>query len=140
MGLNCLYMINWLLSTFCLFVWRCLANLKKLGCNSARSTLGIPSGCCRSSRLPDIMPFSQGGQGSDQWVSACLFFCWSCLSGVSPKTERNVHSAQAESMDRGLESKDQVMEWRGDNSSDAKPHAQHAGGAGLSEQQDWGPS
>ena len=64
MGLNCLYMINWLLSTFCLFVWRCLANLKKLGCNSARSTLGIPSGAsgrCRSSQLPDVISFS--------WVS-----------------------------------------------------------------------
>ena len=73
MGLNCLYMINWLLSTFCLFVWRCLAILKKLGCNSARSTLGIPSGAsgrCRSSRLPDVMPFSRGGQGSDRWASA----------------------------------------------------------------------
>ena len=73
MGLGCLYMINWLLSTFCLFVWQCLANLKKLGCNSARSTLGIPSGAsgrCRSSRLPDVMPFSRGGQGSDWWASA----------------------------------------------------------------------
>ena len=62
MGLNCLYMINWLLSTFCLFVWQCLANLKKIGCNSARSTLGIPSGasgCCRSSRLSDVISFSQ---------------------------------------------------------------------------------
>ena len=62
MGLSCLYMINWLLSTFCLFVWRCLANLKKLGCNSARSTLGIPSGAsgrCRSSQLPDVISFSR---------------------------------------------------------------------------------
>ena len=78
MGLNCLYMINWLLSTFCLFVWRCLVNLKKLGCNSARSTLGIPSGAsgrCRSSRLPDVMPFSRGGQGSDRWASAWLEAC-----------------------------------------------------------------
>ena len=74
MGLGCLYMINWLLSTFCLFVWQCLANLKKRGCNSARSTLGIPSGAsgrCRSSQLPDVMPFSRGGQGSDRWASAC---------------------------------------------------------------------
>ena len=61
MGLSCLYMINWLLSTFCLFVWQCFANLKKLGCNSARSMLSIPSGasgCCCSSRLPDIISFS----------------------------------------------------------------------------------
>ena len=43
-------------------------------------------------------------------------------------------------MDRGLESKGQVVGQRGDDSSDAKPHAQHAGGAGLSRRQDWGPS
>ena len=58
MGLSCLYMINLLLSTFCLFVWQCLANLKELVCNSTWSTLGIPSGassCCRSSRLLDVM-------------------------------------------------------------------------------------
>ena len=86
MGLNCLYIINWLLSTFCLFVWRCLANLKKLGCNSARSTLGIPSGAsgrCRSSRLPDVMPFSRGGQGSDRWASAWLLPTGRCARSSS---------------------------------------------------------
>ena len=71
LGLSCLYIINWLLSTFCLFVWRCLANLKKLGCNSARSTLGIPSGAsgrCRSSRLPDVISFSRAS-GEDKAVT-----------------------------------------------------------------------
>ena len=61
-------------------------------------------------------------------------------SGVSPKTERNVRNAGAETMDRGLGDKGQVVEQRGDDSSDAKPHAQHAGGAGLSRRQDWGAS
>ena len=43
-------------------------------------------------------------------------------------------------MGQGLESKDQAVRWRGDNLSDAKPHTLHAGGVGLSEWQDWGPS
>ena len=67
-----------------------------------------------------------------------MMFC--ILSGVSPKTERNVRGAWAETMDRGLEGKGQVVGQRGDDLSDAKPHAQHAGGAGLSRWQDWGPS
>ena len=62
------------------------------------------------------------------------------MSGVSPKTEWNVRGAWAERVDQGLESKGQVVGQRGDDSSDAKPHAQHAGGAGLLERQDWGPS
>ena len=48
--------------------------------------------------------------------------------------------AWAETTGRGLESKGQVVRWRGDDSSDAKPHAQHVGRAGLSGRQDWGPS
>ena len=43
-------------------------------------------------------------------------------------------------MDWGHEGTDRVVGQRGDDSSDAKPHAQHAGGAGLSRRQDWGPS
>ena len=43
-------------------------------------------------------------------------------------------------MDQDLEGKGQVVEQRGDDPSDAKPHVQHAGGVGLSERQDWGPS
>ena len=48
--------------------------------------------------------------------------------------------AWVENMGQGLESKGQVVRRRGDDSSDAKPHVQHAGGVGLSERQDWGPS
>ena len=48
--------------------------------------------------------------------------------------------AWAETKGRGLEGTGQVVGQRGDDSSDAKPHAQHAGGAGLSRRQDWGPS
>ena len=48
--------------------------------------------------------------------------------------------AGAETMGRGHEGTDRVAGQRGDDSSDAKPHAQHAGGAGLSRRQDWGPS
>ena len=40
--------------------------------------------------------------------------------------------AWAETMDPGLEGKGQVVGQRGDDLSDAKPHTQHAGGAGLS--------
>ena len=60
------------------------------------------------------------------------------LSGVSPKTEQNVHGTRVWRLGReyglGLESKDQAVRRRGDNLSDAKPHAQ------LSEWQDWGLS
>ena len=48
--------------------------------------------------------------------------------------------AWAETMGRYLEGTGQVVGQGGDDSSDAKPHAQHAGGAGLSRRQDWGPS
>ena len=49
-----------------------------------------------------------------------MMFC--ILSGVSPKTEWNVCGTWMEYMGWGLESKDQVVRWRGDDSSDAKPH------------------
>ena len=72
-------------------------------------------------------------------IAVCCF-----LSGVSPKTERNVRSARAWRLGGdygpGHEGTDRVVGQRGDDSSDAKPHAQHAGGAGLSRRQDWGPS
>ena len=79
------------------------------------------------------------------WKMAKLseVFLWD-LSGVSPKTEQNVRGARAWRLGGdygpGHEGTDRVVGQRGDDSSDAKPHAQHAGGAGLSRRQDWGPS